>query len=87
ERLELDVEGNAFCRNMVRIIAGTLCEVGLGKRTDEDVACILASRDRTQNGITAPPQGLCLEEVIYDDRLPPRPGDDSDYDDLALPAS
>lgn len=80
-RVELDVLGNAFCRNMVRIFAGTLCEVGVGKRTPEEVADILRSRDRTQGGVTAPPQGLCLEEVIYDDRLPPRPKNDIDLDD------
>ena len=79
-RVQLDVVGNAFCRNMVRIIAGTLCEVGSGKRPPEAVSAILATRDRTANGITAPPQGLCLEEVIYDERLPPRPENDVDVD-------
>ena len=72
-RVHLDVVGNAFVRNMVRIIAGNLGEVGLGRRNPEDVARILASKDRTRGGMTAPPHGLCLEEVIYDDRLPPRP--------------
>ena len=76
----LVVVGNAFCRNMVRIMAGTLAEVGLGRRTPEDVLRALASRDRAQAGITAPGPGLCLEEVIYDDRLPPRPADDRDWD-------
>ena len=85
ERIEMDVVGNAFCRNMVRIIAGTLCEVGLGKRAPEEVATILAARDRTRGGVTAPPQGLCLEEVIYDERLPPRPEADADLD--GAPAS
>ena len=80
-RIELDVVGNAFCRNMVRIFAGQLYEVGLGKVAPSAVASILESRDRTRAGITAPPQGLCLEEVIYDDRLPPRPENDADIDD------
>ena len=80
-RVELEVVGNAFCRNMVRIMAGVLGEVGMGRRGPDDVRAILASRDRTQGGITAPPQGLCLEEVIYDDRLPPRPEDDRDLEE------
>ena len=79
-RIELEVVGNAFCRNMVRIIAGTLCEVGTGRRAPAEVADILESRDRKRNGMTAPAEGLCLEEVIYDDRLPPRPKDDADID-------
>ncbi len=79
-RVELDVVGNAFCRNMVRIFAGQLYEVGLGKVRPEAVADILESRDRTRAGMTAPPQGLCLEEVIYDERLPPRPEADADVD-------
>ncbi|MCA9549963.1 MAG: tRNA pseudouridine(38-40) synthase TruA [Myxococcales bacterium] len=79
-RVDLVVVGNAFCRNMVRIFAGTLAEVGLRRRAPEDVAEILASRDRTRGGVTAPGHGLCLEEVIYDDRLPPRPEDNRDLD-------
>jgi tRNA pseudouridine38-40 synthase len=72
-RIHLDVTGNAFCRNMVRIFAGTLRDVGIGKIAPGQVASIVLSRDRKRAGITAPPQGLCLEEVIEDDRLPPRP--------------
>lgn len=72
-RVHADVVGNAFCRNMVRIIAGNLREVALGRRTPEDIARLLASRHRPSGAMTAPPHGLCLEEVIYDDRLPPRP--------------
>lgn len=78
QRVHLVVVGNAFCRNMVRIFAGNLCEVGLGRRPVEDMGRLIASRDRRQGGQTAPPQGLCLEEVIYDDRLPPRPSQDQD---------
>jgi tRNA pseudouridine38-40 synthase len=50
---------------MVRNIAGTLVEVGLGRRAASSMAEILASRDRTRAGKTAPPQGLVLEEVFY----------------------
>jgi len=68
----VDIRGNAFLRNMVRIIVGTLTEVGTGDRPPSQVAEILASRDRTLGGITAPPQGLELVEVRYDG-VPRRP--------------
>lgn len=64
--LEVDIRGNAFLRQMVRIIVGTLTEVGTGKRPPAQVAEILASRDRTRAGITAPAHGLELIEVRYD---------------------
>ena len=64
--LEVDIRGNAFLRQMVRIIVGTLSEVGTGKRPAAQVAEILASKDRTKAGITAPAQGLELIEVRYD---------------------
>ncbi|HEY3806362.1 MAG TPA: tRNA pseudouridine(38-40) synthase TruA [Kofleriaceae bacterium] len=63
--LTIDVRGNAFLRNMVRIIVGTLSEVGTGRRPVAQVAEILALRDRTRGGITAPPQGLELVAVDY----------------------
>ena len=50
---------------MVRNLVGTLVEVGVGKRTPESMDALLASGDRTKAGPTAPPQGLCLEEVFY----------------------
>ncbi len=65
ERVEVDVRGNAFLRNMVRIIVGTLSEVGTGYRPPAQVAEILALRDRTRGGITAPAQGLELISVDY----------------------
>ncbi len=64
--LEIDIRGNAFLRQMVRIIVGTLTEVGTGRRPAAQVAEILASKDRTQAGITAPAHGLELMEVRYD---------------------
>lgn len=64
--LEIDIRGNAFLRQMVRILVGTLTEVGTGRRLPAQVAEILASKDRTQAGVTAPPQGLELMEVRYD---------------------
>jgi tRNA pseudouridine38-40 synthase len=59
------VEATAFVKHMVRNIVGTLVEVGLGRRTAGSLPALLASRDRTLAGRTAPPQGLCLEEVFY----------------------
>ncbi|MCX5742800.1 MAG: tRNA pseudouridine(38-40) synthase TruA [Proteobacteria bacterium] len=64
--LVLEVYGNAFLRNMVRIIAGTLVEVGTGAREPAQLTEIIASRDRTQAGITAPAHGLELVTVFYD---------------------
>jgi tRNA pseudouridine38-40 synthase len=64
----IDVRGNAFLRNMVRIVVGTLVEVGRGRRPISQVAEILASRDRTRAGITAPARGLELVSVRYDGR-------------------
>lgn len=75
ELIEVDVRGNAFLRNMVRILVGTLAEVGAGHRPTSQVAEILASRDRTKAGKTAPPQGLELVEVRYDGVRPPRTPD------------
>ncbi|HTL33940.1 MAG TPA: tRNA pseudouridine(38-40) synthase TruA [Kofleriaceae bacterium] len=64
--LEVDIRGNAFLRQMVRIIVGTLTEVGTGRIPVGQVAEILGSKDRTKAGITAPAQGLELVEVRYD---------------------
>lgn len=58
--------GNGFLYNMVRIMAGTLIDVGKGKISPDSVPGILASRDRKQAGHTAPPHGLTLEEVYYE---------------------
>ncbi len=71
--VHVDILGNAFCRNQVRIMVGTLREVADGRRAPEAVAHALATRVRADAGVTAPPEGLCLEEVIYDERLPPKP--------------
>ncbi len=64
-RIELVVEATAFVKHMVRNFAGTLVEVGLGKRDAGSIPALLASGDRTKAGRTAPPQGLFLEEVFY----------------------
>ncbi len=61
----IDVKGNGFLRNMVRIIVGTLVEVGRGAMSPGDIPEVLEGCDRVKSGITAPPQGLCLVEVFY----------------------
>ena len=58
-------EADGFLRHMVRTIIGTLVDVGRGYRRPNDVKAILESRDRSQAGPTAPPQGLFLLEVTY----------------------
>jgi tRNA pseudouridine38-40 synthase len=63
--VQIDLEGTAFLKNMCRVIAGTLVEVGLGTRSPDEMAEILESRDRARAGRTAPPQGLTLEGVMY----------------------
>ena len=73
--LHLDVEANGFLHNMVRILAGSLMEVGRGEREPEWMAELLARRDRTAGGITAPPDGLYLMCVHYPPEygIPPPP--------------
>lgn len=63
--LTMRVTGDGFLRHMVRSIAGTLVDVGLGRWTPEDVAAILASGDRTRAGRAAPACGLFLVAVAY----------------------
>lgn len=65
--VRIDVIGNGFLYNMVRIIAGTLCFVGSGKINADDMRDIIASCDRKRAGMTAPPDGLFLTEVYYEE--------------------
>ncbi|MDD1501463.1 tRNA pseudouridine(38-40) synthase TruA [Lysinibacillus sp. CNPSo 3705] len=65
EELHMVIEGNGFLYNMVRIIAGTLWEVGIGRRDIENVALVVQTMNRDKAGKTAPPQGLYLEKVFY----------------------
>lgn len=65
EELHMVIEGNGFLYNMVRIIAGTLWEIGIGKRNPESMEQIIASKSREKAGKTAPPHGLYLEKVYY----------------------
>jgi tRNA pseudouridine38-40 synthase len=59
------VEGSGFLRHMVRNLVGTLLEIGLGRRAPDEMAAILASRDRARAGPTAPARGLTLVRVDY----------------------
>jgi tRNA pseudouridine38-40 synthase len=61
----VDIEGDGFLRHMVRTLVGTLAEVGSGLRTPESMADILARRDRSAAGLTAPAAGLTLVSVRY----------------------
>ena len=58
--------GNGFLQNMVRILTGTLIEVGRGERAPESMPALLKAKERKQAGYTAPPQGLRLEKVTYE---------------------
>ena len=65
DELRLGFEGDGFLYNMVRILVGTLLEVGTGARRPEDMPAILDSRDRARAGFTAPAHGLILWDVRY----------------------
>lgn len=65
DRITLTVRGNAFLYNMVRIIAGTLIEIGKGKLSPDAFARALASHSRLDLGVTAPANGLTLVSVRY----------------------
>lgn len=70
EVFDIHVRGTAFLHKMVRILVGTLAEVGFGRRTPASIPSLLRVPDRTLAGITAPPQGLTLMEVFW-----PKPGE------------
>ncbi len=65
-RIWIELTGNGFLYNMVRIIAGTLVEVGLGNIKPEEIASIIEQKDRNKAGKTLPPQGLYLVKVEYE---------------------
>ena len=64
--VKIEVTGTGFLYNMVRIIAGTLIEVGLGRRDIDTVRRAIATGDRSLAGPTAPAKGLILKKIIYD---------------------
>ncbi|HMC07369.1 MAG TPA: tRNA pseudouridine(38-40) synthase TruA, partial [Solirubrobacterales bacterium] len=65
ELLELWIEADAFMRHMVRVLVGTILEVGGGRRTMEDFEALLAGAPRERAGETAPAHGLYLASVRY----------------------
>ena len=67
DRIYIELTGSGFLYNMVRIIAGTLIDVGNGKIKVSDVPKIIEEGDRTKAGKTLPPQGLFLINVDYID--------------------
>ena len=64
EEIHLCFTGNGFLHNMVRILVGTLVEVGRGERSIQSIPSLFGGK-RAEAGFLAPPQGLCLEEVMY----------------------
>lgn len=65
DEIYLDITGNGFLYNMVRIITGTLVQVGKGKYKPDYIKEMLSACDRTEAGQTAPPQGLTLMNIEY----------------------
>lgn len=68
-RLLISFSGSGFLQHMVRILTGTLVEVGMGKRSPGDMEGIIQAKDRQRAGFTAPPEGLFLEYVDYGEQL------------------
>ena len=64
QEIQIRFTGNGFLYNMVRILTGTLIEVGRGVRSPESIPALFGAK-REQAGFLAPAQGLCLEEVVY----------------------
>ena len=75
--VRIRARANAFIQQMVRSLVGTLLQIGEGKRSPDDLPSILSAGDRSAAGPVAPPHGLCLVAVEYDDgwSTPERPLD------------
>jgi tRNA pseudouridine38-40 synthase len=67
--VRFEFTANAFLQHMVRNLVGTLVAVGSGELAPPEAARILARRDRREAGVTAPPEGLALVEVLYPPEL------------------
>ena len=65
ERITFTYHGSGFLQYMVRILTGTLLEVGFGKREADSIPALIAAEDRTLAGYTVPPKGLCMMQVDY----------------------
>ena len=70
DRVIFRITGSGFLYNMVRILAGTLIEIGEGLRPEDDIPRILAAKDRAEAGPTAIPKGLVLISIDYPDSVP-----------------
>jgi len=68
DTVEIEVTGDGFLYNMVRIACGTLLEAGYGKIAPEEIENVISGRDRAGAGPTAPPEGLYLKKVFYDEK-------------------
>ena len=66
DKIKIELTGNGFLYNMVRIISGTLVDVGLGKIKPEEIPSIIEAKDRSRAGKTLPAHGLYLVEVKYE---------------------
>ncbi|MBI2355194.1 MAG: tRNA pseudouridine(38-40) synthase TruA [Deltaproteobacteria bacterium] len=66
ERVIIDVVGEGFLKNMVRVMAGTLVDIGRGRFSPEHASWLLSNPDRKKAGVTAPACGLCLMRVYYE---------------------
>ena len=67
--LEIEAEADGFLYRMVRNLTGLLVEIGMGRRDPGEARHILESRERAEACVCAPPQGLCLVRVFYDERF------------------
>ena len=65
QEIQITYKGNGFLHNMVRILTGTLVEIGRGTMNPEDILEVYQTKDRKKAGMTAPPQGLFLVKVEY----------------------
>ncbi len=68
-RITVDVIGGGFLKNMVRVMVGTLVDIGKGRFTPMDIDRLLQGGDRKEAGCTAPACGLCLMEVVYPEKF------------------
>jgi tRNA pseudouridine38-40 synthase len=65
DRITVDVIGGGFLKNMVRVMVGTLVDIGKGRFTPSDIGRLLQGGERKEAGCTAPACGLCLIDVVY----------------------
>lgn len=74
-RITVDVVGGGFLKNMVRVMVGTLVDIGKGRFTPSDIGRLLQGGERKEAGCTAPACGLCLIDVVYPEESTSPPGD------------